>query len=337
MIQYLTGGAWGVLLRPVLEQSSRTLWLMALLFLPVAGAIFLNAASPYPWARPLEFVARGEALDELREKQWLLNPPFVLGRAVAYFAVFLALGYFLRLLSQRWRGGSAAAGARLPALSGPGLVVYGVVVTFAAIDWVMSLEPFWVSTMYPPIYALGQMMAGFAFATAALVLLSKFPPLAGRVTPKHLRDLGGLLLTFVLLWAYCAFSQFLLVWSGNLSEEAPYYLKRMRGGWEWVGASLLALHFAAPFLLLLFRGVKDNPAPLFWTAVGVLVMRFVDVLWWVEPAFPHGGPGFYWLLDVAAFFALGGVWVWWFARLLRQTSLEPVHGPNQCETEAEGG
>jgi hypothetical protein len=335
MIQYLTGGAWGVLLRPVLEQASRTLWLVAILFLPVAGALFLSAASPYPWARPLEYAARGEALEELRGKAWLLNPPFVLLRAVAYFAIWLLLGYLLRAWSRAWRGGSAAAGERLPSISGPGLVVYGVVVTFAAIDWVMSLEPFWVSTMYPPIYAMGQMMAGFAFATAALVLLSRCPPLAGRVTPKHFRDLCGLLLMFVLFWAYFAFSQFLLVWSGNLGDEAPYYLKRMRGGWQWVGISLLVLHFAAPFLLLLFRGVKDHPTTLFWVAVGVLVMRFVDTLWWVEPAFPHPGPGLFWLLDVAAFFALGGAWVWWFARLLRQTSLEPVHGPNQCEMEAE--
>jgi hypothetical protein len=337
MIQYLTGGAWGVLLRPVLEQASRTLWLVVLLFLPVAGALFLNAASPYPWARPLEYVARGEALNELRDKLWLLNPPFALARAAACFALLLLLGYFLRAWSRGWRAGSAAAGERLTAVSGPGLVAYALAVTFLAIDWVMSLEPFWVSTMYPPIYALGQMTTGFAFATAALVLLSRCPPLAGRVTPKHFRDLGGLLLTFVLLWAYCSFSQFLLVWSGNLSDEAPYYLKRLRGGWEWIGLSLLVLHFAVPFLLLLFRDVKDNLAPLFWVAVGVLVMRFVDALWWVEPAFPHPGSGLFWLLDVAAFFALGGVWVWWFARLLRRTPLEPVHGPNQCETEGERG
>ncbi|HEX4613057.1 MAG TPA: hypothetical protein VH092_33010 [Urbifossiella sp.] len=334
MIQYLTGGAWGVLLRPVLEASSRTLGLLALLFVPVAAALFLGAASPYPWARPLDQVARGDVLDELRAKTWLLNPAFVLARAVGYFAVWIALGYFLRAWSARWRAGDAAAGERLPTLSGPGLVAYAVTVTFAAIDWVMSLEPFWISTMYPPLYAVGQITAGFAFATAAAVLLSRYPPLAGRVTPKLLRDLGGLLLTWVMFWAYLAFSQFLLIWAGNLPDETPYYLKRMRGGWEWVGLALVALHFAVPFLVLLFRDVKENGSALLWVAFGVLAMRFVDALWWVEPAFPHDGPGFFWLLDAAALVAVGGVWVWWFVGRLRRVSLEPVHGPSECEPEA---
>jgi hypothetical protein len=334
MIQYLSGGAWGVLLRPVLETAAGTLGLLAVMFVPVAVSLFLGNASPYPWARPLEYVARGEALDELRGRTWLLNPGFVLGRAVVYFAVWLALAYFLRSWSRRWRSGDAAAGERLPALSGPGLVAYGITVTFAAIDWVMSLEPFWKSTMYPPLYAIGQVVAGFAFATAAAVLLARRPPLSGRVTHKHLRDLGGLLLTFVMFWAYFAFSQFLLIWAGNLADETPYYLKRMRGGWEGVGVALIALHFAVPFLLLLFRDVKENGPALMWVALGVLVMRFVDDLWWVEAAFPHDGTSLYWLLDVSAFVALGGVWSWWFVGRLRRVELEPVHGPNQCEGEA---
>ena len=333
MIQYLTGGAWGVLLRPVLETAAGTLPLLVVLFLPVAGAMFFGAASPYPWARPLDQVAHGEVLDELRDKTEMLNPAFLIARAAGYFAVWLVLAYFLRKWSAKWRTGDAAAGERLPGLSGPGLVAYGVTITFAAIDWVMSLEPFWHSTMYPPLYAIGQVTAGFAFATAAAVLLSRYPPLAGRVTPKHLRDLGGLLLTFVMFWAYFAFSQFLLIWAGNLPDEAPYYLKRMRGGWQWVGLGLIALHFAVPFVVLLFRGVKDNGRALLWVALGVLVMRFVDGLWWVEPAFPHDGPGFYWLLDIAAFVAVGGVWAWWFVGRLRRASLEPVHGADQCEPE----
>lgn len=336
MMQYLTGGAWGVLLRPVLETSSRGLRLLAVLFLPVAAALFLGSVSPYPWARPLDQVVHGAALDELRDRAWLLNPPFVLARAVGYFAVWIAIGSFLRAWSARWRAGDASSGEWLPGLSGPGLVAYGVTITFAAIDWVMSLEPFWTSTMYPPLYAVGQITAGFAFATIAVILLSRYPPLAGRVTPKHLRDLGGLMLAFVMIWAYLAFSQFLLTWSGNLPHEAFYYLKRMRGGWEWVGVGLIVLHFAVPFVALLFRDVKETGPALLWVAALVLAMRFVDVLWWVEPAFPHDdGPGAYWLLDAAAAVAVGGVWVWWFVARLRLVSLEPVHGPNQCEAGGE--
>jgi hypothetical protein len=334
MIHYLTGGAWGVLLRPVLEASARTLGLLVILFIPVAAAMFLGAASPYPWARPLEQVARGSVLDELEEKTRLLNPAFVLARTVVYFAIWLLLAYFLRSWSAQWRAGDAAAGRRLIAISGPGLVIYAITITFAAIDWVMSLEPFWHSTMFPPLYAIGQVTAGFAFATAATVLLSRHPPLAGRVIPKHRRDLGGLLLTFVLFWAYFAFSQFMLIWVGNLADEAPYYLKRMRGGWQWVGLALIVFHFSVPFLVLLFRDVKESGPYLLAVALGVLLMRFVDVLWWIEAAFPHDGSAFFWLLDVAAFVSVGGLWVWWFSRGLRQSSLELFHGPNECEVEA---
>lgn len=334
MIHYLTGGTWGVLLRPVLEASTRTLGLLVILFIPVAAAMFLGAASPYPWARPLEQVARGSVLDELREKTVLLNPAFVLARSVVYFVIWLLLAYFLRSWSARWRAGDAAAGRRLIAISGPGLVIYAITITFAAIDWVMSLEPFWRSTMFPPLYGIGQVTAGFAFATAATVLLSRHPPLAGRVIPKHRRDLGGLLLTFVLFWAYFAFSQFMLIWVGNLADEAPYYLKRMRGGWQWVGLALIVFHFAVPFLVLLFRDVKESGPYLLAVALGVLLMRFVDAVWWIEAAFPHDGSAFFWLLDVAAFVGIGGIWVWWFSRGLRRASLEPFHGPNECEVEA---
>ena len=336
MMQYLSGGAWGVLLRPVLEVGAGTLWLAAILFAPVAASLFLGAASPYPWARPLESVATGEVLDELRSRTGILNPPIVLARSVGYFVVWLALAYCLRTWSVRWRAGDGAAGKRLPALSGPGLVLYGITTTFAAIDWVMSLEPFWISTMYPPIYALGQVVTGFAFATAAAALLSRVPPLAGRVTPKLFRDLGGLMLAFIILWAYLAFSQFLLIWVGNLPDEIPYYMKRMRGGWQYVGLAVIGLHFVLPFFLLLFRGIKDYPNRLLAVALGVLVMRFVGVIWWVEPAFPHTTDG-YWLLDIAACAALGGAWAWWLLAGLRRADLTPVHGDNQCQPEAGNG
>jgi hypothetical protein len=333
MVQYLSGGAWGVLLRPILEVGAGSAWLAVVAFLPVAGSLFLGAESPYPWARPLESVATGEVLADLQARAGMLNPPVVLARSAGYFAVWLTLITLLRAWSVKWRVGDGAAGRRLPAISGPGLVLYGVVTTFAAIDWVMSLEPFWISTMYPPIYAVGHIVTGLSFATAAAALLSAYPPLAGRVTAKHFRDLGGLMLTFVMFWAYLSFSQFLLIWVGNLPDEIPYYLKRMRGGWQYVAVAVIGLHFFAPFFLLLFRQVKDHPRRLLGVALGVLVIRFVCVLWWVEPAFPHEATG-YWLLDIAAGVALGGAWGWWILSGLRRADLTPVHGDNQCEPEA---
>jgi hypothetical protein len=335
MIQYLSGGAWGVLLRPVLEACVRTLPLLAVLFVPVCISFFMGSSSPYPWARPLDSVAVGDALDELKALAWLMNPWFVMGRSVLYYAVFLILAYCMLTWSAWWRRGDAAAGERLPGLSGPGLVFYGVFMTFAAIDWVMSLEPFWVSSIFPPIVAMGQINSGFATATAIIILVSGYPPLRGRVLPKHLRDFGGLLLTFVIFWTYFAFSQFIIIWAGNLPEETTYYLKRSEGGWYWTGPVLIVFRFGVPFLLLLFRDVKDHGPRLFWVAIGILVMQFFDTLWWIEPSFPHEGSSCYWLLDIAAFVAIGGVWVWRLAQILRQTALEPVHGPNQCDPDGE--
>jgi hypothetical protein len=325
MIQYLTGGMWGLLLRGVLQAGTRTLALLAVLFVPVAAGLFLGAASLYPWARPPDQVASGAALEELREKaaEWL-NAPFFLCRAAVYFVCWLVVIYFLN----RWAAEPDGAHGpsrkrRLPAVSGPGLVLYGVTITLASIDWSMSLEPNWYSTIYPVLYAVGQILTAFAFAVAVLALLAR-GPLAGVVRPQHLRDLGSLMLTFVMFWAYMTFSQFLLIWVGNLPEEIPWYLRRTRDGWQWVAVALAVLHFAVPFLLLLLRAVKEDGRWLALTAGWLLLVRFLDVFWWIEPAYPHDGQYLFWLLDVGAVVGVGGVWTWWFLGQLRRGPLLTV-------------
>jgi hypothetical protein len=324
MLQYLTGGAWGVLLRRVLESGTRTLFLVPLLFVPLLPGLFLGGSSLYLWARPLEQVAQGDALEELRGKAVYLDVPFFLARAAVYFACWLLLGYLLLRWSAEEPAGEVPRTYRLlPRVSGPGLVVYGLTITFASVDWVMSLEPFWYSTIYPVIYAVGQVLAGFAFAVGVVILLARRGPLAGVVRPEHLRDLGSLLLAFVLFWAYMSFSQFLLIWVGNLPEEIPWYLRRSRGGWQWVVIALALLHFALPFLLLLFRGIKENPEALAILALGLLGVRLLDVFWWIEPAYPHD-EAFFWLLDLAAVTAVGGLWVWMFLDQLRRRPLLPA-------------
>src|SRR5262249_452999 len=219
---------------------------------------------------------------------------------------------------------------RFQVLSAPGLVLYGLTVTFASVDWAMSLEPHWYSTIYPVVFAVGQVFAALAFAVAMLLLLSSIPPLAGVLQPAHLHDLGNLLLAFVMVWAYVSFSQFLLIWSGNLPEENVWYLRRIQGGWEYVALALAALHFGVPFLLLLSRDVKQDPRSLGVVVGIILAMRFLDVLWWIEPAF-DGGLYFYWLLDVAALVGLGGVWLWWFLWQLQKRPLLPLHDPALTE------
>lgn len=326
MLQHLTGGAWGLVLRRVLESGARTIGLAALLFLPLVLTPFLGQASPFLWADP-EAVKQHH---ELQHKIGYFHPLFYLLRTAVFFGVWALLAYRLTGWSadqDREGEPSLEHHRRFRVLSGPGLALYGLCVTFASIDWVMSLEPTWFSTIFPVLFAVGQVLTGFAFAVVVLLFLARKPPLAGVIGPAHRRDLGNLLLAFVMLWAYMSISQYLLIWSGNLPEEIPWYLRRTRGGWQGVAVVLAVLHFALPFLLLLSRDVKQNPLTLARVAAGLLVLRFLDVFWWIEPSAPHPGQYLFWLLDLAALVGVGGVWVWWFIGQLQQRPLLPVRDP----------
>jgi hypothetical protein len=318
MVQFLTGGAWGMLIRRVLEAGSRTLPVLALLFAP----ILMGMSELYSWTDETTQDER------IRHKQVYLNLTFFMVRAAIYWLCWLGLAYWLN----KWSSDESAPSnevrnRRRQILSAGGLVLYGVTITFASIDWVMSIEPEWISTIYPVMYAAGQLLTALAFAIAVLMFRASQPPLAGVLAPQHLRDLGNLLLAFVMLWAYMSFSQFLLIWSGNLPEEIPWYLKRGRDGWEWMAIGLFLFHFALPFLLLLSRRVKQDGRLLAAVAGSILLMRFLDVVWWIEPAYSHESTGgsFFWLLDIAAWLGFGGVWMWWFLGQLDKRPILPVH------------
>jgi hypothetical protein len=322
MIQHLTGGVWGLVLRRTLEAATRTLPLFALLFVPLAFGL----SDLYEWARP-EAVAEDKLL---QHKQPYLNVPFFLVRAAAYFVVWLLLTFFLN----RWSDEQDATGdpqlpRRFRLLSASGLVLYGLTVSFMAIDWLMSLEPHWFSTIYGALVGMGQVLSAFAFAVALVVLVADGTPLAGLLSRQEMRDLGNLLLAFVMVWAYLSFSQFLLIWSGNLPEEIPYYLRR-GGGWQAVGALLIFGHFALPFFLLLLRDVKENRRLLAGVAIGVLVMRWVDAYWHVEPAFSPEYLTLHWL-DVTATVGIGGVWLAVFLWQFGRRPLLPVRDPYLTE------
>jgi hypothetical protein len=310
MLQYLTGGIWGILLRPTLESATRTMPLMILLFIPIALAL----SRIFPWA---EGAVTGRS--ELGNRTYL-NDSFFLIRAAVYFFVWLVLSGLLG----RWWAGHAGDDVprRVRLASAYGLVLYSVTITFAAIDWVMSLEPTWYSTIFPPLFAVGQILGGMAFALVAVLTLPHAAR-AGSPDPNRMRDLGNLLLTFVMAWAYLSFSQFLLIWSENIPDESSWYLLRTRSSWQWIAMAVAVLGFAVPFLLLLSRDVKENAGRLRAVAGLVLVMRFVDLVWWIEAAYP-GGVGFYWLMDVAVVAALGAIWVWWFLGDLRRRQAQGV-------------
>ncbi len=323
MLQHLSGGAWGMVIRRMLESGSRTLPLMALLFLPLIPGI----RQLYGWSRPDNAISYQTAY---------LNVPFFLFRAALYFLVWLSIAYFLNRWSREQdRTGDLRLARRLQLLSGPGLVLYGLTATFAAIDWVMSLEPHWYSSIFGILIIGGQALSAMAFIIAVAVLLAQHEPLSGVLLPSHFNDLGKLLLTFVMLWAYFAFSQLLIIWSGNLPEEIPWYLHRLHSGWRWVGVLLILFHFALPFVLLLSRDLKRNARALALLAVGVIFMRLVDLFWLTAPEFWPGSFHLHWM-DIAAPVGIGGVWLAVFAWQLRGWPLLPI-GDRYLEKALEHG
>jgi hypothetical protein len=317
MLQHLTGGGWGLVIRRVLEAATRTLPFMAVLFIP----IILGSHTLYEWTNPEE-VAKHPAVEF---KAGYLNVPFYTVRAVIYFGVWMTLAFFLN----RWsllqdRTAEARYTKRMRVLSGPGMVALIFVVTFASIDWYMSLEPEWFSTIYGFIFVASWSLSALAFVIAAMATLTKEAPLDRIVQPLHFQDLGKLLLALVMLWAYFAFSQYLIVWSGNLPEEIVYYLERTHGVWAAVIIGIFLLHFAAPFLFLLSRDLKRNPRRLMLVAVLVLVMRMIDLFWMLVPAF-HGHTWIW--LPAIALLGFGGLWLGLFAWQLTKRALIPINDP----------
>ncbi len=319
MIHHLVGGTWGFVIQRCLEAAVRTFPIMALLFVP----LLFGLPDLFAWARP-DIVA---AEPVLQEKAAYLNIPFFFGRAVIYFAVWIALGFFLSRWSEaQERSADPSFIERLQTLSGPGLVLYGLTVTFSAIDWLMSLEPQWYSTIFGMIFMVSYGLIALTFVIGAAFFLSRREALNQIVAPWVLQDLGNLLLAFIMLWAYLSFSQFLLIWVENLQHEIPWYIHRLTGGWAVIGAALIALQFALPFVLLLSRTIKRSPAALGAVAAGTAAMHLIELFWFVAPTFHPDGFSLHWT-TVLAPFGLGGLWFWGFLSCLKERSLLPVRDP----------
>ncbi len=329
MLQYLTGGAWGIVIRRIAEAGTRTIPLLALLFVPV----LIGIPRLYSWSHA--DVVKADRI--LQHKHLYLNVPFFLVRAAVYFLGWWIFAHFLNKWShqQDATGGDPRA-RRLQRLSGPGLMFYGMSMTFAAVDWSMSIEPHWFSTMYGLLFLVGQGLSALAFCIALLVILSdEGGPLAGVIGPAHLQDIGKLLFAFTMLWAYFAFSQFLIIWAGNLVDEIPWYLERLRGGWQWIGLLLVVFHFALPFALLLSRTLKRRARTIVRIAALIIVMRFVDLFWLVAP--DNRGVFHIDWMDFLAPLGIGGLWLAMFLFQLKKWPLLPVRDPHLAEAIAHGG
>jgi hypothetical protein len=318
LLHHTVGGKWGMLIRRMCEAGARTLPYMFVLILPVLFSVSVL----YPWARP-------EAAHDanLQTKTAYLNVPFFIGRTIFYFLVWTFYGYRL----SKWSADQDASGdpdliGKMRAVSAPGLVVFVFVSTFAFIDWVMSLEPHWFSTIYGAMFLIGEVLEAFAITIALVIVFSNREPLRVYITKQHLHDLGNLMFAFMVLWAYLSFSQFLIMWAGNLPEEIPWYLRRFRGGWGWVALTIVVFHFAAPFVLLLMRAVKRHGDRLLKVCLLIIAIRLVDDYWTIEPAFYDQQLRMHWM-DFVTPVTIGGLWLAAFFWQLRSRPLVPLRDP----------
>ncbi len=322
MLHHLVGGWWGLPIRRLLEAGTRTLPLMAVLFIPV----ILGMRVTYSW-----IYDPGDLLTDANYKfkmEYLTQHGFIV-RAVIYFAIWLVIAALLNKWS-REQDAPGADGTKyallMEGLSGPGIILWSFALSFAMVDWVMSLEPHWFSTIYGMLFMVISALTGLVFIVSVLRALSNTEPLKDSVTPQQYNDLGNLMLALTMLWAYMSFAQFLIIWAGNIKDEIPWYMSRAFGGWGRMALFLVVMHFAVPFLLLLQRGVKRRLKFLSIVAGLLFCLSVVDVFWLIVPAYEQSGPQLH-FTDLLAFIGIGGLWVGFYFWQLKRMPLLPANDP----------
>jgi hypothetical protein len=327
MLHHLSRGAWGLMVRRPMEAAARTIPLVALLSIP----ILLGMKQIFVWARP-EVVAHDVLL---QEKHWYLNVPFFILRLVLYFVVWGGFGFLLDRMSRRQDlAPDPGLARRMQLIAAPGLALYCLLATFASVDWLMSLQPHWFSTIYGIYFIGGQNLAALAFIILIALYLSRREPMERVLAPQHFHDYGKLFLAFVMLWAYFSFSQFLIIWAGNLPEEIIWYVRRIANGWGWLALAIALFHFGMPFLLLLSRNLKRVPKRLGGLALFMLFMRWVDLYWQAEPAFHDDNRFYFHWLFLATLLAVSGIWFYAFCAELKKRPLLPINDPFLAEAVA---
>jgi hypothetical protein len=317
MLYHLVGGAWGTVIRRILESAMMTLPLMFVLFLP----ILLNLKRLYFWARPESW--SDPKIAEIAHSY--LNFNGILIRYILYFVIWIGMAYFLNRWSTEQDSIAGQSTLRFRAISSIGLVIYSLTISFAVIDWVMSLQARWISTIYGLLFVAGEALSAFCFVVLIETILSKRKPMSEYLNETEIHDHGKLMLAFVMVWAYFNFSQWLIIWAGNLPEEIPWYVVRLHGGWQHVGLFLVVFHFAVPFALLLSRQLKREARTLVRLASWLILMRIVDIFWHIEPAF-HPTFHISWMhFTVVA--GIGGLWMAYFFHNLRARPLLVLNAP----------
>jgi len=330
MIQHLTGGKWGMVIRRQLEAAMNVLPLMALLFIPIAaaGLPYLyngNHESVGGWPGWLHYQGPDAHLTAMSHSY--LTVGGYIGRGAIYFAIWLGLAFVLsRWSAEQDQPPVQNLSPRFRTIAAPGVILYAFTISFAVIDWVMSIDPHWYSTIFGFIFIVGECLSALCMMVVIERILVPYRPMAFLLKPKEVHDHGKLILTFVLLWAYFSFAQLLIIWAGNLPMEIRFFTRRLYSGWEVMGLGLVIFHFAIPFLFLLSRPFKQNPRSLVRLAAWLLFMRFIDLFWYIEPSF-HKALRLDWgyLLDLIVPVAIGGLWLALFFRNLRSRPLLPVY------------
>jgi hypothetical protein len=330
MLQHLTGGIWGIIIRRPLEAASRNIWLVVLMFVPIVlgmKSLYSGNGVEKGW---LNSPKSGEGSLSPFQQSYLTSSGF-LTRAVIYFVVWFGLVWIFNRWSkeQDVNRDDRALRRRIKMLAGPGIILYVLAMTFAAIDWVMSLSPHWASTIYGFLFVAGQAISAMALMIAIVVLMSGSEAYGHLIQKRHLHDLGKLLFAFNMLWAYFAFSQLLIIWSGNQPEEITFYQSRFHGGWGIVAVLVLVFHFAVPFLLLLSRDVKRTAGLVSKVAIWMIFMRLVDLFWMTRPEFTPVAAVTW--LDIVVPVALVGLWLGFFAMNLKKMPLLPLGDPKLAE------
>ncbi len=318
-LHHMTGGRWGLPIRRILEAGTRTIPAMTVLFLPLLFGI----SRLYPWTQP------GSLGDDPAGnfRRAYLTPHFFILRAVFYFAVWnLLAGLLNKWSAEQDRTGDLRLKVRMSSLAAPGTVIWSLTWSWAMVDWVMTLEPTWYSSIYGMVFMVIACLAALSFCVVMLRMLDGNESLHNSYAPGRLNDIGNLMLTFTLLWTYMSFSQFLIIWSGNLKQEIPWYMTRAFGQWGLIAAALLLFHFFVPFFILLQRKVKDRLERLSVLAAWMLVITLVDVYWLIVPSIEKTGPRIH-LQDILALLGIGGIWVGTYMGQLKKMPFLPLHDP----------
>jgi hypothetical protein len=332
MIRHLTGGGWGVVIRRIQGAAMRTLPILAMLFIPIAVAVLQGRL--FPWAMASDAISDPHIREHLEKHSFIksayLNPRGFIIRAIIYFAIWNLLSYLLSLWSKQGDHPNAPDNTpKFKAVAGPGLILYGFTITFAVIDWIMSLDPSWISTIFGLAILIGEVLSAMCFAVVIERILFNYKPMSDMLKPDYVHDHGKWILAFTMVWAYFNFSQWLIIWAGNLPNEITFYLTRLNGGWGKIGLIIVLFHFAVPFGTLLSRPFKRDIRKLAWLAAGLLVMRYVDLFWTIEPNFSKTFNVT--IADIVAPVAIGGVWLTFFFRNLAALPLLPAYDPTAGE------